>query len=859
MEANDPREPKYNFSELEPKWRQRWAKQELYRTRDDSGKPKFYCLDMFPYPSGSGLHVGHWRGYVISDVIARYKLLTGHEVLHPMGWDAFGLPAENDAIKKGLHPRANTQSNIDNIRRQLQEIGTVYDWSREISTVDPDYYRWTQWIFVQFFKRGLAYQKEMPINWCPSCKTGLANEEAVGGVCDRCGSAVEPKSMKQWMLKITAYAEKLLQGLETLDWPEKVKTMQRNWIGKSEGASVTFTAANAETGAQVPVTVFTTRPDTLFGATYLVLAPEHELVAQLTVAGQRAAVEAYAAQAKRQKDIERIAEGREKTGVFTGSYAENPVNGEQLPIWVADYVLAGYGTGAIMAVPAHDHRDFAFAVKFHLPIRCIINPQIDTAEPADISGGEPVTAAELKDAGKRAQLADAIRAGQLCWAGDGELINSGCEKRGLSISGLAVPEAKKKITDWLAARGQGAAQVQYKMRDWIFARQRYWGEPIPIIHCPTCGAVPVPEDQLPVRLPEVEKYQPTGTGASPLAAIREWVEVPCPVCGGQAERETDTMPQWAGSSWYFLRYASPRCATHLVDPAAAQRWLPVDLYIGGIEHAILHLLYARFFNRFLHDLGAVGFAEPFTRLFNQGMVTRYSEKFDEVRKMSKSEGNVVSPDELVAKYGTDALRLYELFIGPPEEDSEWNDAGIVGVHKMLRRLFEYVLRHQGDTATGSQTQRALHKLVRQATEKMADFRLNTLVANFMECANTVVCGDGSGEESCAPADLEKLIVVLAPFAPHWAEELWSRLGHADTVFRAAWPAFDPALTVDAELEVAVQVLGKVRGTIRLPKGADPAAMRAAAEAEPNVAKYLAGRTIVKAVCVPDRIVNFIVR
>ncbi len=849
-------ETEYDFRELEPKWRQRWAAQDLYRTRDDSGKPKFYCLDMFPYPSGSGLHVGHWRGYVISDVIARYKMLTGHEVLHPMGWDAFGLPAENDAIKKGLHPRTNTQGNIDNIRRQLREIGTVYDWSREISTIDPDYYRWTQWIFVRFFKRGLAYQKEMPINWCPSCKTGLANEEAVGGVCDRCGSAVEPKSMQQWMLKITAYAEQLLAGLDTLDWPEKVKTMQRNWIGRSEGAEVTFTAVAAD-GSARDITVFTTRPDTLFGATYLVLAPEHELVGALTVPAQRAAVEAYVAQAKRQKDIERTAEGREKTGVFSGSCAVNPVNGEQVPVWVADYVLAGYGTGAIMAVPAHDHRDFAFAVTFGLPVRCIMAPDFAQGEAADLSGGDAVTPAQYAQAAVQAQLRDAILAGRRCWAGGGTL-SDGCTNGDVTIAGLAVDEAKRKTADWLAAQGKGKAQVQYKMRDWIFARQRYWGEPIPIIHCGTCGAVPVPEDQLPVRLPEVEKYQPTGTGESPLAAIREWVETTCPQCGGPARRETDTMPQWAGSSWYFLRYASPQCTTHLVDPAAARRWLPVDLYIGGIEHAILHLLYARFFNRFLHDIGAVQFAEPFVRLFNQGMVTRYSEKFDEVRKMSKSEGNVVSPDELVAKFGTDALRLYELFIGPPEEDSEWNDAGIVGVHKVLRRLFTYVLRHAGDSATDPVAAKALHTLIAQATEKMTTFRLNTLVANIMEFSNAVVRGDG-GEPCCARADLEKLVVVMAPFAPHWAEELWARLGHAETVFRAAWPVHDPVLLAEDTVTVAVQVLGKVRGTVTVPRDADAAALQAAAAAEPNVARYLAGKTVVKTVCVPGKIVNFIVR
>ena len=805
----------YGFKEIEGKWRKYWADERLYEAREVDPRPKYYCLDMFPYPSGSGLHVGHWRSYVLPDAWSRYKLLGGYNVLHPMGWDAFGLPAENDAIHKGIHPEINTRGNIANFKRQLIEMSPMYDWSREINTTDPAYYRWTQWIFVKMFKQGLAYRAAMPINWCPSCKTGLANEEVVGGECERCGTPVTKKDMQQWMLRITTYAERLLAGLDEIEWPDKVKTMQRNWIGRSEGAAATFTALDQD-GREHPVEIFTTRPDTLFGATYMVLAPEHPLVTKLTPPEKVAEVEAYVERARRQSDIDRTGD-REKTGLFIGAHARNPVNGEQIPIWVADYVLMGYGTGAIMAVPAHDDRDFEFARKFDLEVREVISSEAGVTE-------EP-------------------------YLGNGGMVRSG------RFSGMDSTEGRAAVIAWLEENERGKGTVQYKLRDWVYSRQRYWGEPIPIIHCGKCGEVPVDEADLPVRLPDVEQYEPTGTGESPLAAIEDWVQVPCPRCGGPGRRETDTMPQWAGSSWYFLRYASPREEGSLLGESGKQ-WLPVDMYVGGVEHAILHLLYARFFTMFLHDIGVVDFEEPFTRLFNQGMITRLA-KTGRVEKMSKSKGNVVNPDELVERYGCDSLRLYELFVGPPEMDAEWNDKGIDGVHRFLKRAWRWVLNHEGNWAeTGSDdmlTQR--HLLVKKVTERLDSFRLNTVISALMEFLNEV----GSLGEPPDRETVETFITVLSPFAPHFAEELWERTGHEPSIFRQTWPEWDEAYTTFDTVTVAVQINGKMRGKLTVALDSAEDAVVEAAMRDAAVTRHLDGKEIRKKIYVPNKILNLVVR
>jgi len=795
----------YNHKVIEAKWRAYWEETQAHTVTMDPEKPKFYCLDMFPYPSGAGLHVGHWRGYVLSDVWSRYKKLQGYNVLHPMGWDAFGLPAENDAIKKKIHPKISTANNVATFKRQLHEIGAMYDWSREVNTTDPGYYKWTQWIFLQMYKRGLAYRKEMPINFCPSCQTGLANEEVVQGACERCGTPVEKRSLMQWMLRITKYADRLLEGLKTLDWPEKVIRMQEAWIGRSEGAEVVF----AIDGSDDQITVFTTRPDTLFGATYMVLAPEHELVSKITTAEQRESVEKYIKQSMSKSSVERMA-SKEKTGVFTGAYGINPVNGKRIPIWVSDYVLIDYGSGAIMAVPAHDERDFEFARKFDLPIIPVI------AEP---SGTIP----------------------ELPFVINGILINSG------QFDGMDSDEAKKAITEHLQQRGQGRASVQYKMRDWVFSRQRYWGEPIPIVHCPKCGEVPVPEDQLPVTLPDVENYQPTGTGESPLAAITDWVNTTCPQCGGPAKRETNTMPQWAGSCWYFLRYADPNNDAALADPAKLKYWLPVDLYVGGIEHAVLHLLYSRFYIKFLYDIGVVDFDEPFTRLFNQGMVTK------DGAKMSKSKGNVVNPDELVEHYGADSLRIYELFIGPPEVDSEWMDTGIEGVYRFLQRVWNLVVRSLNAMPEPTLASEKLrHRLIATVTERLESFKLNTVVSAFMEYVNQV--GQTLDRQS-----LETLVILLAPLAPHLAEELWQMLGRQPSVFDAHWPEADPAMLVADQVTVAVQVNGKTRATVDVAADASEEDVMHAAADITSVKNALSGKDVVKTIYVPGKILNIVVK
>lgn len=802
----------YNHSAVEKKWRKNWQEHPI--NVNDGKKPKYYCLDMFPYPSGTGLHVGHWRGYVISDVWSRYQILKGHYVIHPMGWDAFGLPAENYAIKMGTHPAKSTASNIANIKRQINEIAAVYDWDMEVNTTDPKFYKWTQWIFVQMFKKGLAYEKEFPINWCPSCKTGLANEEVVNGACERCGTPVTKKNLRQWMLKITEYADRLLDDLDTLDWPEKVKKMQADWIGKSYGAEVDF----AVDGREDKIKVYTTRPDTLYGATFMVLSPEHALAKCLATEDNQEAVEKYILDASMKSNVDRM-QAKEKTGVFTGSYAINPLNGKKTPIWLSDYVLADYGTGAIMCVPAHDDRDFAFAKKFDLPIVQVIAK--DGKEIENMQ--EPYTDAA------------------------GTVINSG------EWNGMESAVLKKEAPAIIEKMGFGKKTTNYKLRDWVFSRQRYWGEPIPIIHCPNCGNVPVPEDQLPLLLPDVESYQPTGTGESPLAAIDEWVNTTCPCCGAPAKRETNTMPQWAGSSWYFLRYVDVHNDKELVSKEKADKYLPVDMYIGGVEHAVLHLLYSRFYTKFLHDIGVIDFEEPFIKLFNQGMINGKNGI-----KMSKSKGNVVSPDDLVRDYGCDALRMYELFVGPPELDAEWDDRGIEGVSRFLGRFYNLVMDSKDKhIEVTPEMMKLRHRLVADIEYRFQSFSLNTVIAGFMEYNNKLI--DLAKKTGGVDLDtLKTFIILIAPFAPHIGEELWEAVKEKGSVFHAQWPEFDEEAMKDDEIEIPVQVNGKTKVTVSVPAEiAKDEALVAGKKALEEAGK-LEGN-IVKEIYVPGRIINFVVK
>jgi len=802
---------RYNHAAVEKKWQEFWEKNPI--NPKDEKKEKYYCLDMFPYPSGSGLHVGHWRGYVISDAWSRYQVIKGKYVIHPMGWDAFGLPAENYAIKMGIHPSITTKKNVENIKRQLQQINAIYDWDMEVNTTDPSFYKWTQWIFVKMFEKGLAYEKEFPINWCPSCKTGLANEEVVDGKCERCGTAVTKKNLRQWMLKITEYADRLLDDLQELDWPEKVKKMQAEWIGRSYGAEVDF----ALEGREDKITVFTTRPDTLYGATFLVLAPEHPMVQKICTDAQREKVEAYISMAANKSNVERMAvNDKDKTGEFTGAYAINPLNGEKCAIWISDYVLADHGTGAIMCVPAHDARDFAFAKKFDLPIVQVIS----------------------KD-GKEEVLEEAYT------EASGIMINSG-EWNGRESSELKVEAANE-----VEKRGFGRKTVSFKLRDWVFSRQRYWGEPIPIVHCEKCGNVAVPVEELPLKLPEVENYEPTGTGESPLAGITDWVNCTCPKCGGPAKRETNTMPQWAGSSWYFLRYVDNHDDKALVSREKADKYLPVDMYIGGVEHAVLHLLYSRFWTKFLYDIGVVGFKEPFVKLFNQGMILGQNGI-----KMSKSMGNVVSPDDLVRDYGCDALRLYELFVGPPELDAEWDDRGIDGVYRFLNRFYNLVEESKDKNISPTKEMiRVRHNLIHDIQLRFDSFNLNTVVSGFMEYNNSLL--DLAKKEG--GVDLETLrsfSVLLAPFAPHIAEECYHLAKGEGSVFAAGWPEYDDKAMEADEIKLPLQVNGKVKAVLEVPK--DLSKEEILAKAKECLGDKLDG-TLVKEVYIPGKIVNFVVK
>jgi leucyl-tRNA synthetase len=837
----------YEHRTVEPKWQARWREAGLHRATFDPKRPKFYALDMFPYPSGSGLHVGHCEGYTATDIITRWKRMQGWNVLHPMGWDAFGLPAENYAIKTGIHPRVTTEKAVANFRRQIDSIGFAYDWEREVNTTDPAYVKWTQWIFLQLYKQGLAYEGTVPINWCPSCKTGLANEEVTQGKCERCGSGVERKDMRQWLLRITRYAERLLEDLSLCDWPESTLAMQRNWIGRSEGAEAIFRLAGREGWPGVEeIKVFTTRPDTLYGATYMVLSPEHPLVDRITTDAQRAAVLDYQTAARKKSDLERTDLAKEKTGAFTGAYALNPVNGEKTPIWIADYVLASYGTGAIMAVPAHDQRDYEFATKFGLPIKQVVRP-------AD--GGTP-------EAGK-------------AFCEDGINVNSGV------IDGLPTAEAKKKICAFLESKNLGRATVSYRLRDWVFSRQRYWGEPIPIVHCQACGVVPVPEADLPVKLPDVERYEPTGTGESPLAGIASWVNTKCPTCGGHARRETNTMPQWAGSCWYYLRYLDPKNDQMAWSPEAEKQWQPVDLYVGGAEHAVLHLLYSRFWHKVLFDLGHVSTPEPFKKLRHQGTVLAFSyqdglgryhapeevelkgddaflkatgEKLKvSVEKMAKSMLNGINPDDVVAQHGADVLRLYEMFMGEFELPKPWDPRAIEGCARFGKRLWRLVEEFDPAKAPADDPHlRLRHKTIKKVSGDLERMAFNTAIAAMMEYVNELV-GKGASRE-----DLSTLVKLVGPFAPHLGDEAWERLGEKGFLVDTSWPTFDPALTVDAVVTLAIQVNGKMRGSVEVPRAAPEAEVRQQALAVPNVAKHLEGKTVKKVIVVPGRIVNIVV-
>ncbi len=797
----------YDPSKIEPKWQKYWAKHKTFKSIIDPKRSKYYVLDMFPYPSGAGLHVGHPEGYTATDIICRHKRMKGVNVLHPMGWDAFGLPAENYAIKTGRHPSDVTSENIATFKRQIQAIGFSYDWDREINTTDPDYYKWTQWIFLQLYKKGLAYESELPINWCPGCKTGLANEEVVNGKCDRCGSQTTKKLLRQWVLKITEYADRLVEDLESLDWPEPIKQMQRNWVGKSVGANVQFKVK----GSKKTVTVFTTRPDTLFGATYLVLSPEHPLVYELADKKHLKEVEKYKEFSLMKSDLERTDLNKDKTGQFIGAYAINPVTEKEIPIWIADYVLMGYGTGAIMAVPAHDGRDWEFAKKFKLPI-------------VEVVHGGDVEKAPFTE--------------------DGSMVNSGF------LDGMDQKDAQFHMIRWLEKKGVGDAAIHYKMKDWVFSRQRYWGEPIPIVHCEKCGPVPVPEKELPLKLPDVKNYQPTGTGESPLAAIDSWVNTKCPHCKGPAKRETNTMPQWGGSCWYYLRYLSPHDHKTFSDKKEQDYWMNVDLYVGGAEHAVLHLLYARFWHKVLFDLGFVATKEPFQKLMNQGMILG-----EDNEKMSKSRGNVINPDDVIRQYGADTLRLYEMFMGPFDAVKPWSTKGIEGCFRFLQKVWR--LLEEGivnDKPVPPALNKALHKTIKKVGEDIESLHFNTAISQMMILAN-----DAMKEKALPKSFLETFSLILSPFAPHMSEEMWEKLGHKTTLSYEPWPAFDPAQVIDDTFELVFAVNGKKRSSKQVAMGLlEPDAIKEAL-ADPNVQKHVSGLTIVKKIYVPGKLVNIVVK
>ena len=860
----------YDFNEIEKKWQQYWEHNKTFAATDcEAGKSKYYVLDMFPYPSGAGIHAGHIENYTASDISSRYMRMKGFNVLHPMGWDAFGLPAEQYAIQTGTHPAETTQKNVDGIRRQIKLLGFSYDWGREVDTTDPNYYKWTQWIFLRMFNsyfdekqqkarpieelaipkglteaerhkyiddHRLAYESEMPVNWCPALGTVLANEEVVGGVSERGGHPVIRKPMRQWLLRITEYAERLLEDLGEVDWPEPIKEMQRNWIGKSIGAEVDFKLASG-TGLEPvqarpgwpchddTIRVFTTRPDTLFGATYMVLAPEHPLVDVITTKDKNAEVKKYREEATRKSDLDRTDLAKEKTGVFTGAYAINPVNDTKIPIWISDYVLISYGTGAIMAVPAHDSRDFEFAKRFNLAI-------IQVVEPPD------------------AQQVELVKQGKLCFTGDGTAINSG------QFTGLQTSDFKERITNWLEQKGLGKKAINYKLRDWLFSRQRYWGEPIPVVHCEKCGIVSLPESALPLTLPPMLDYTPPATGEPPLSKATEWLKTTCPKCGGKALRETNTMPQWAGSCWYYLRYIDPNNGGRCCDSTKEKYWMPVDLYIGGAEHAVLHLLYSRFWHKFLFDIGFVSTKEPFKKLINQGMILG-----EDGQKMSKSRGNVVNPDKVVTDYGADSMRLYEMFMGPLEAVKPWSMQGVEGVYRFLQRVWRLVVDEETgnlaavvkDAQPDEATTRLLHQTIKKVGGDVETFGFNTAISAMMILVNHLI-----KQAVVAKGVVETFMLILSPFAPHIAEELWQKLGHNKTLTYEPWPKFDPELVKEAEVELAIQVNGKIKDKIVVSAQLDDESIKQKALASEKVIAALAGKQPKKVIVIKSRLVNIVV-
>lgn len=824
-------ESSYQFNLIEEKWQKYWEENHFFKTGEDSNLPKYYTLEMFPYPSGN-LHMGHVRNYAIGDVIARFKKMNGFNVLHPMGWDSFGLPAENAAIKHGYHPAKWTYANIENMKDQLKTLGISYDWDRELATCKPDYYKFTQWMFLKLYENGLAYKKSAAVNWCPSCQTVLANEQVVEGACERCEAVVEKKKLSQWFFKITDYAQRLLDDLEILPgWPEKVKTMQRNWIGRSEGCQFDL----AIEGQQEIMTVFTTRPDTVFGVTYMVLSPEHPLVDQLSAGtGQEAAVKEFVNRMQFVSDVARTSTDTEKEGVFTGAYAINPLNGDRIPIWIANYVLMDYGTGAIMAVPAHDQRDFEFARKYDIPIKVVIQSE-DT--PAD---GDQLTAAS---------------------AGSGVMINSG------NYNGLSNEEGKKQIVDFLESKGIGKATINYRLRDWLISRQRYWGAPIPMIYCEDCGAVPVPEKDLPVLLPENVEFKPSGE--SPLTYVQSFYETTCPCCGKKARRETDTMDTFVCSSWYFARYCSPHNTELPFAKAAADYWMSVDQYIGGVEHAILHLMYARFFTKFLYDIKMLSVQEPFTNLLTQGMVLK------DGSKMSKSKGNVVSPEEIIKTYGADTARLFILFASPPERDLEWSDQGVEGCYRFLNRVWRMVTEYDdlirdvnlpASFAELDPEARKLHYKTHATIKKVSEdikerFNFNTAISAIMELSNALnAYRDQEEKDLCVLKEaIDTLLLLLSPFSPHMAEELWQRCGHQDNIYHQAWPKWDPEALVQDEVEIAVQILGKVRERITVPSNSTPEDLEKIALSNAKIQELTNDKQIVKVIVVPGKLVNIVTK
>ncbi len=833
---------KYPFHTLEPKWQAYWEDNKLYTTTEDPAFPKekrAYVLDMFPYPSGAGLHVGHPEGYTATDIYSRYLRMQGYNVLHPMGFDSFGLPAENYAIQTGTPPAVTTKANIENFRKQIKRLGFSYDWSREVSTHEADYYKWTQWLFLQLYKKGLAYESFSPISWCPSCLTGLANEEVKDGRCERCSTAVVKKNIRQWILKITAYADSLLEGLDDLDWPKSVKTMQKEWIGRSEGANVDFALQDHD----AKITVYTTRPDTLFGATYMVLAPEHPLVQQITTATQRQDIDAYLQSIANKSDLERT-EHKDKTGVFTGAYAINPFTNKPVPVWISDYILISYGTGAIMSVPAHDQRDWEFAHKFDLPIVPVL------------AGGDIANQAHV---------------------GEGAHINSGF------LDGLNKADAIAKAIAHLESEKLGEKTVNYKLRDWVFSRQRYWGEPIPLVHCSECGIVPVPEDQLPLVLPPTDNFHPSDSGESPLANVADWVNTPCPQCSKDAKRETNTMPQWAGSCWYYLRYIDPQNTTEVISKEKEAYWMPVDLYVGGTEHAVLHLLYARFWHRVFYDMGIVQTQEPFQRLVNQGMITSFSymrankslvptDEVEEIApdkfiasdtqepvtkiiaKMSKSLKNVINPDEIIEEYGADSMRLYEMFMGPLQDSKPWQTNGLIGIFRFLNRIWEISDKEHASEPANADILKEFHKTIEKVTKDTQSLNFNTAISQMMIMTNLF------NQQKVLYKDLwSQFVLLLCPYAPHLAEELWQKLGNGPSATQQDWPQFDPKLIVDTEIKIVIQVNGKVKETIAASADISKEEQQALCEQSEKTKEYLQGKTVVKVIVVPKKLVNFVVR